>query len=61
MNGALHRRVSALEAGPASCRSLLSAFAICAEAQADSEPTPGVTVLRIVTGVPRAHLPDAAA
>lgn len=54
----LERRLIALEAAPALARTVYRAFGTDTEAEADREPAPGVTVVRIITGVCRTTGPD---
>lgn len=54
----LERRLIALEVAPAFSCTLYRAFATHAEAEAEGDPAPGLNVIRIVTGVPRAALAD---
>jgi hypothetical protein len=54
MSGSLDRRLTALERASGAGGIDLRVFSTRAEADADAEPSrPGVTVLRIITGVPR--------
>jgi hypothetical protein len=55
MSSALDRRLAALERETGARRVQIRAYYDEAELQADSEPAPpGVDLLRIITGVPRA-------
>jgi hypothetical protein len=55
MRGSLDRRLTALERAPGAGGVELRVYSTVAEADADAEPArPGMKVLRIITGVPRA-------
>jgi hypothetical protein len=59
VSNALDRRLIALERAPAARGVDLRAYATHAEADADTRPPgPGITVLRIVTGVLRERVPN---
>jgi hypothetical protein len=54
MTTILQRRVALLEQAPVFSRTVFRVFGSAAEAASDGEPdTPGMIVMRIVTGVPR--------
>jgi hypothetical protein len=60
MTSILQRRVALLEQAPVFSRTVFRVFGTDAEAASDGEPdTPGMTVMRIVTGVPRCAGRDA--